>query len=295
MVAVLYECDDPELIDALATMTGGCPRGWSDGYRGKIPPDFLDVAELEHHATGLRTPQTAHIPGPFQTDEHARALFDLFVPALPGLEVELRVAHRLARHSVVAADRVPYVGLVHEAALRLPAGGRKVAGAQLGRLLEESERPNVRLLVIPFAAEGSPMAGDTLMYVFAASHHLDTVEVDSPIGAVLTDSPTQLAAFRRRLDLVERVASNLSASRDLVLEIAGELQEEFTLPELPELNWIKSSFSEASGNACVEVSAANADLIAIRESENPDAVPVTSRGALRALVLGVKTGYNDIG
>ncbi|MFE4794055.1 helix-turn-helix domain-containing protein [Streptomyces sp. NPDC056708] len=222
-LASIYECDDPELIDALATMTGGRPRGWWDEYRGKIPPDFLDVAELEHHATSLRTLQTAHIPGLFQTEEHARALFDLFVPALPRLEVELRVAHRLARHSVVAADRVPYVGLVHEAALRLRTGGRKVAKAQLGHLLEESERPNVRLLVIPFAAEGFPMAGDTLMYVFAGSHHLDTVEVDSPIGAVFMDSPTQLANFRRRLDLVEQVALNPSASRDLILEIAGEL------------------------------------------------------------------------
>ncbi|MFE4794054.1 DUF397 domain-containing protein [Streptomyces sp. NPDC057908] len=67
------------------------------------------------------------------------------------------------------------------------------------------------------------------------------------------------------------------------------------MPELPELNWIKSSFSEASGNACVEVAAADADLIAIRESESPDAVLVTSRCALRALVLGVKTGYSEIG
>jgi transcriptional regulator with XRE-family HTH domain len=223
-LASIYECDDPDLIDALATMTGGRAKGWWDEYRGKIPPDFLDVAELEHHATGLRTLQTAHIPGVFQTEEHARALFDLFVPALPRLEVELRVAHRLARHSGIAADPgLPYVGLVHEAALRMRTGGRKVAKAQLARLLDESERPNVRLLVIPFTTEGFPMAGDTMMYVSAASPRLDTVEVDSPIGAVFIDSPTQLANFRRRLDLVERVALNPNKSRGLILEIAGEL------------------------------------------------------------------------
>jgi transcriptional regulator with XRE-family HTH domain len=223
-LASIYECDDTELIDALASMTGGRPKGWWDEYRGKIPPDFLDVAEIEHYATGLRTLQTAHIPGLFQTEEHARALFDLFVPALPRLEVELRIAQRLARHAVIAdAPGVPYVGLVHEAALRMRTGGRRVAKAQLGRLLEESERPNVRLLVIPFTAEGFPMAGDTMMYVSAASAHLDTVEVDSPIGAVFFDSPTQLANFRRRLDLVERVALNPNKSRDLILSIADDL------------------------------------------------------------------------
>ncbi|MFF3503092.1 helix-turn-helix domain-containing protein [Streptomyces sp. NPDC003247] len=223
-LASIYECDDGELIDALASMTGGRARGWWDEYRGKIPPDFLDVAELEHHARSLRTLQTAHVPGLFQTEEHARALFDLFIPALPRLEVELRVAHRLARHDVVAAEPgVPYVGLIYEAALHLRVGGRRVAKAQLNHLLEESERPNVTLLVIPLAAEGFPMAGDSLMYVTAASPHLDTVEVDSAIGAVFFDSPTQLSHFRRRLDLVERVALNPEESRNLILEIAGDL------------------------------------------------------------------------
>ncbi|MFI0258691.1 Scr1 family TA system antitoxin-like transcriptional regulator [Streptomyces sp. NPDC017056] len=60
-------------------MTGGRSKGWWDEYRGKIPPDFLDVAEFEHHATSLRTLQTVHIPGLFQTEDHARALFDLFI------------------------------------------------------------------------------------------------------------------------------------------------------------------------------------------------------------------------
>ncbi|MGV9882308.1 hypothetical protein [Streptomyces sp. NPDC003379] len=47
--------------------------------------------------------------------------------------------------------------------------------------------------------------------------------MDSPIGAVFFDSPTQLANFRRRLDLVERVALNPSESRNRILEIAGDL------------------------------------------------------------------------
>jgi transcriptional regulator with XRE-family HTH domain len=220
----IYECDDSGLIDGLASMTGGRAKGWWDEYRGKIPPDFLDVAELEHHAIGLRTLQTAHIPGLFQTEDHARALFDLFVPALPRLEVELRIAHRLERHSVVAErPDMPYEGLIHEAALRMRIGGRVVAKEQLNYLLKESERPNVVLRVIPFAAEGFPMAGDTMMYASAANPHLDTVEVDSPIGAVFFDTPTQLANFRRRLDLVEQVALNPDESRDLILDFIGDL------------------------------------------------------------------------
>jgi hypothetical protein len=38
---------------------------------------------------------------------------------------------------------------------------------------------------------------------------------------------------------------------------------------LPELIWLKSSYSEASGNACLEV-AKNGPLIAVRDSKHPE-------------------------
>ncbi|MFG2782679.1 helix-turn-helix domain-containing protein [Streptomyces prunicolor] len=223
-LAAIYECDDPTLIDALASMTGGRSGGWWDEYRGKVPPDFLDLAELEHHAASLRTLQTAHLPGMFQVENHARALFDLFIPALPRLEVELRIAQRLARHSVITKEpSVPYQGVIHETALRMQVGGRQVARTQLNHLLSESERDNVTLLVIPFSAGGFPMAGDSVLYVAADSPHLDTVQVDSPTGAVFFDAPAQLANFRRRMDAVEQVALNRSQSRDAILDIVKEL------------------------------------------------------------------------
>lgn len=56
------------------------------------------------------------------------------------------------------------------------------------------------------------------------------------------------------------------------------------------LHWLKSSFSDAGGNNCVEVAAAEGEGIAIRESERPDVILTTSQTALRALVLGVKIG-----
>ncbi|ADI06708.1 hypothetical protein SBI_03587 [Streptomyces bingchenggensis BCW-1] len=58
------------------------------------------------------------------------------------------------------------------------------------------------------------------------------------------------------------------------------------------LSWLKSSFSDAGGNNCMEV-AADGSRIAIRESAEPDAVLTTDRTALRAFVVGVKDGRFD--
>jgi hypothetical protein len=61
---------------------------------------------------------------------------------------------------------------------------------------------------------------------------------------------------------------------------------------LPVINWRKSSFSEEGGNNCVEV-AADHNRIAIRESTRPKAIVTTDRRALRAFLLGVKSGTLD--
>jgi transcriptional regulator with XRE-family HTH domain len=223
-LASIYECDDEALIDALATMTGGRKTGWWEEYRGKIPPGFLDVSEIEHYAVRLRTAQTAHLPGLFQTEDYARAIFELVLPPLHRLEVELRVAHRLARQDdLVAKESVPYSGVIHEAALRMLPGGRDVTGAQLVHLLEESERDNVTFQVIPFAAGGFPMMGASILYAEGKTPLLDTVQMDAPTGAVFFDSPTQLSSFRRRLTAIEKVAMPREKSRDFIRSIAREI------------------------------------------------------------------------
>ncbi|MFI5773237.1 DUF397 domain-containing protein [Streptomyces sp. NPDC051658] len=54
------------------------------------------------------------------------------------------------------------------------------------------------------------------------------------------------------------------------------------------LRWVKSSFSDAGGNNCVEVATLESGSAALRESDCPGIVLVASRAALGALVQGVK-------
>jgi hypothetical protein len=58
---------------------------------------------------------------------------------------------------------------------------------------------------------------------------------------------------------------------------------------LPELRWTKSSYSEAAGNACVEVATAQ-DRIAVRDSKHPATVFVTGRVSFGALIEGLRSG-----
>lgn len=56
-----------------------------------------------------------------------------------------------------------------------------------------------------------------------------------------------------------------------------------------EIQWQKSSFSGANGEACVEVAHMGDDIV-MRESDDPGQILTTTRERLHAFVLGVKAG-----
>jgi transcriptional regulator with XRE-family HTH domain len=218
------DCADQKYIDALADMASPHGRGWWERYRGTLPAGLLDIAELEAHAMRMRSAHSVHIPGLLQTSDHALAVFRVVVPPLPEPEVALRLAHRVERQQILDRDNPPeYVGVIHEAALRMQFGGRSVARAQLEHLLTLSERDSITLLVIPFEAGAFPGAGQTVNYAEGPVPQLDTVQIDSTHGPEFLYGEAQLAKYRAHLDWMERIALPPEKSRDFIQDIARHI------------------------------------------------------------------------
>jgi transcriptional regulator with XRE-family HTH domain len=223
-MAAQYACGDEELIDALAAMATDRTRGWWEEYRDVLPPGFLDLAELEHHARYLQVISTAHVPGMLQTEDYARAVFAYAVPELPAAELEPRVAHRMQRRVVVERDdAVEYEAVVHESVLRTRVADRGVARAQLDEILRHSERPNVTVRVIPFDVDGFAGANTSMLYAGGPVPPLDTAKRDAPHGGPFLDSAAQLARFRTLFRKVESASLDPVRSRDYIHRLAKEL------------------------------------------------------------------------
>ncbi|MEU2788407.1 helix-turn-helix transcriptional regulator [Streptomyces sp. NPDC007100] len=223
-LACNYDCADKELIEALAAMTGGRTRHWWEEYRGILPPGMLDLAELEHYATELRAAQTAILPGLLQTVDHARSVFQQGFPPLPPPEIEHRISLRIKRQAVLYRDDpAPYTAVLHEAALRMQFGGRAVTRAQLTHILEMSERDNITVVVIPFAAGAFPGSGQTFSYARGSVPQLDTVHLDQAHGVLFIDAEAQRIKYRTLLDQLEALALKPRPSRDFIHDIAQSL------------------------------------------------------------------------
>lgn len=219
-----YVCGDAALIDALVAMATDRTRGWWEEYRGVLPPGFLDLAELEHHARFMQVIGTSHVPGLLQTEDYARAVFAYRVPELPESELEPRIEHRMRRRTVVTRDgAVEYEAVVHESVLRTRVADRRVARAQLYELLQQSELPNVALRVIPFDVDGFAGASSALLYAGGSVPALDTVQRDAPYGTAFLDAASQLLSMRTLFRKVESVSLDPAKSRDYIHRLAKEL------------------------------------------------------------------------
>ncbi|MFF7473892.1 Scr1 family TA system antitoxin-like transcriptional regulator [Streptomyces sp. NPDC008092] len=223
-LAANYTCPDQELIDALAALATDRTRGWWEEYRGVLPAAYQDLAELDHHARFRHDVAVIHVPGLFQTEAYARALFAFMNPEFPDTEVDLRVEHRMKRRVVVnGPDPTPYEAVIHEAALRLKVAGRDATRAQLTRILDMSEAEHVIVRVVPFALDDFAGAGSSMVYLGGAVPRLDTVVRDAPHGTAFVDSEAQLEHFRKLFRKVKEQALPARQSRELIHQLAKEL------------------------------------------------------------------------
>ncbi|CAM5376170.1 MULTISPECIES: DUF5753 domain-containing protein [Streptomyces] len=218
-----FRCPDARYVEALIEMARERGSNWWKGYRGLLSVSLLDIAEMEHHASALRSAQIMHMPGLLQQPDYVRAIFREAVRAMSPMELERHVEFRVARARLLDRPEPPACEfLIHESALRMRFGGRGVFRKQLDHLLSQSERPGVTVRVVPFRASGFANAGSSTLYAYGPVPQLDTVQVDVPTGATFLHAETYLVNFRGVLDRMSERAIAPEASTGFIRQVAKE-------------------------------------------------------------------------
>nr|WSZ97841.1 helix-turn-helix transcriptional regulator [Streptomyces sp. NBC_00857] len=121
-----------------------------DVAEARYPKKVRDLAKLEAEAVELGAYCNHNMHGLLQTEEYARALFDIRRPAFSPDDLERYVAARLARQRIFARTPMTTLTFVQEeVTLRRPIGGRMVLRRQLEHLLERAQLRHVEIQVMP--------------------------------------------------------------------------------------------------------------------------------------------------
>ena len=162
------------------------------------------------------------VPGLAQTAGYARAVLAT-QPNTTDEQVDEFVTARLERQVILDRDEPPLLWLViDEAVLHREVGGTKVMHDQLAHLTQMSERPNVTVEVIPYAAG----AHSGLLGAFAIADFADApsvVYLETAAGGQIAEERSVVAGIALAFDTLRSETLPRGASRDLIRKAAEEL------------------------------------------------------------------------
>ncbi|MFE2285096.1 helix-turn-helix domain-containing protein [Streptomyces sp. NPDC059443] len=147
----------PEYLDKADEILGGNGKIAAmkiDVERARHPKKVRDLAKLESDAVELGAYGNHNLHGLLQTEEYARALYEIRRPAFSPEVVERYVTARMTRQEMFHRQPSPALTFVLEQAmLERPIGGRDVLRRQLERLLDIGLLRNVEIQVMPTDCE----------------------------------------------------------------------------------------------------------------------------------------------
>ena len=200
-------------------------KGWWHTYGRVLPTWFEAYIGLESEAVRLRDFQPLVMPGLLQTEDYARAVLRAAPHAGSGAEVDRQVALRMERQKILSQPSPPDVCLVlSESVLRVQVGGPAVMRAQLRRLTDAAERPNITLQVLPSttAAHAQPISPFTMLE-FADAADPAVVYLEHLTGSLFLENEDEVRRYRVVFDHLRAEALGTSQSVGLIGQVAAEL------------------------------------------------------------------------
>ena len=221
----LFGVHDAELRAALVTLSRESrKRGWWYDHKDAIDRAFFDFIAMEAEASHLRSYQNHVVPGLFQTEEYARAVY-VGTGLHDDIAADNLVELRMERQKILLQDDAPRVtAVVHEAALRVLVGGPQTMKEQLLRLAEINDPQRTSIQVLPNAHGAHPsVEGSFLIMSYPGPANWDVVFVDHMMGGRYVEETEHVEQFCRSFDHLRSIALSLPQSNDLIRRLAREL------------------------------------------------------------------------
>ncbi len=176
--------------------------GWWHNFRDVLPEWFSAFVSLEGEASVIREYEPHYVPGLLQTTDYARSVLRAGQPNAPAEEIERQTVLRIERQVLLRREQAPLLwAVIDETVLRRQIGSRAVMREQLGALIEATERPNVRLQVLPFSTGPHPaMYGPFHIFRFQIKEIPDIAYTESLVGGAYFDNRDDVSTFLEALD-----------------------------------------------------------------------------------------------
>lgn len=221
----LYGVTDPALRKHLDTLAReGRGQAWWQPY--DLP--YATYVGLEAEAATISDFESGVIPGLLQTPDYARAVHEANMPRLSPAVIEQRIEVRRTRQTILTRDDEPpqLRAIADEAVLHRVVGGPAVMADQLDHVIQECDRPNVTVQVIPYAAGAHPALDSTFILLEFAPPVSGVVYVDGLVGQVYLERLQDVERYTQIFERLLTFSLGEQASIDLMAKLSAAYKKD---------------------------------------------------------------------
>jgi hypothetical protein len=227
-----YGVTEPLRARLLGLAEDATKHGWWEDYSDSLTPDYMEFIGLEDEAAAVFQWQSDVIPGLLQTEDYARQLdaaYRRISPTIPPTVRDRLLRVRSIRQERLTSEPALQLAVVmDEACLLRGVGSRDVMRAQLAKLAEAAESPNVELRVLPLHKNTGLVAASFAIISFSsrgtpeAESLGDVVTTESLNTEVYVGGEADTHFYRVFFEALLETALPAGESRDLIVTTARE-------------------------------------------------------------------------
>ena len=220
-----YEITGARRALLLGLAKDAAQKGWWEEFGDSLSDDYQQFIGLEHEATSIAIWHVDVVPGLLQTEVYARHIISSYSriePVPPGMIGRL-VNVRMRRQQMLNRQERQLLVVLDESVLQRRIGNESVMYEQLQRLVQEADRPNLTVQILPldtqhtvfgesFVIFGFGTDGDAMLQEVVSTEHMRT-------GFTL-EGERETYLHRIAFQMLADAALDPAASRALILETA---------------------------------------------------------------------------
>jgi transcriptional regulator with XRE-family HTH domain len=220
-----YEITGPRRELLLGLAEDAAQKGWWEEYSDSLSDDYKQFIGLEHEATAMAIWHVDVVTGLLQTEEYARHIIGSYSrvePVAPGMIGRL-VRVRMRRQQVLGREGLQLSVVLDESVLKRRIGDDAVMYDQLQRLVEEADRPNLTLQVLPLDAQHSVFGESFVIFGFgqdADAMLQDVVSTEHLRSGFTLEGERDTYLHRIAFQMLSEASLDPAASRALILKTA---------------------------------------------------------------------------
>lgn len=219
-----YAVTDEDLIEQLVELNREAPNeDWLTQYRAFMPAGMPHFVGLEAEAREILAYHPTVVYGLLQTEDYARALFEVQRPIEDTTSefIQRNVNLRMERkRRVLQRDDVRLRIILGEAALRIPVGDDATMRDQYLEIIKLARQDRISVQVLPFKRGYRASSDFTILDLGELPARVQT---DNAWGAVSTsDKPRERDRFTRRFNAMVGAAHGLEETIEFLEALTGK-------------------------------------------------------------------------